>query len=725
MARSLSSVSTVAGNRATEVAATKAQSPPAWTHTELRINLRRQVSCPRCRDFSRPRGPLIRLLPLLLLLLTVSVRGADVPRFAKFEASWTLPDAVGNPFDPRVNDVNVAFFGPAKTQVVVPAFWDGDRWRVRYAPTRIGAYTLVILRNGQKAHATGLTANGFRCVPGADAGFVRRDPRVAQRFVFDDGRTYYPLGMDAAWTGSKTGDYPAIFAQMEAARMNWARVWMTFWDGKALDWSPDRAKNPKPGVLLLDAARRLDTMLDAAARDGVYVQLTLQHHGQYTAKTDPNWKDNPFNAANGGFLKNPADFFTDPEARRLTRDKYRYVVARWSYSTHLMGWELFNEVQNIGEASGHFGDVVAWHKEMAACLRGLDVNHHLVTTSVSLPNEPLGQIGLDYLQPHDYPPDIVSTFAALRTAGVPVPLFHGEWGPGGGAKTSEQNLHDGLWASLMAPTAGAGQYWAWDDVIAHAWWPQFASASTFVQAYGLAQGSGCEPIRLGLDAPGPRAALSIAPTMSWGKTTRTDVTMPSDGQTPDLSGVSSFVQGRNHRDLLPQPVAFHLLCVAPCRFQVLVGTVARSGAHPVLALDGKPVGEMDFPAGAKDHDANQTLGIDVPAGTHAVSLFNTGQDWFIMGQISVTGYAPAVAVLAKGDTHGAFFWAYTRDRPGPARAATLSFPGLSPGRYRVRLWDPWQGRVLPGTPAVWANGCLRLTLPAVDRDVAGVVEAER
>ena len=668
---------------------------------------------------------LARFLPLLFLMLTASARGADVPRFARFEASWTLPDMAGNPFDPRVNDVDVVFQGPAGARAVVPAFWDGDRWRVRYAPTQTGRYSLAVIRNGQAEHPADLTASRFQCVPGSDAGFVRRDPRVAQRFVFDDGRTYYPLGMDAAWTGAKTGDYPALFDKMEASRMNWTRVWMTFWDGKALDWSPDRAKNPPPGVLLLDAARRLDTMLDAAARDGVYVQLTLQHHGQYTAHTDPNWKDNPFNAANGGFLKNPDDFFTDPEARRLTRDKYRYAVARWGYATHLMGWELFNEVQNIGEAGGRFGDVVAWHKEMAACLRGLDVNHHLVTTSVSLPNEPLGRIGLDYLQPHDYPPDIVATFAALRTDGVPVPLFHGEWGPGGGAKTSEQNLHDGLWASLMAPTAGAGQYWAWDDVIAHAWWPQFASASAYVQASGLSRGSGFKPTLLGVDAPGARAALSFAPAMSWGKTTRTDVPVPSDGRAPDLSGVSSFVQGSNHRDLLPQSVAFHLQCAGPCRFQILVGSVARAGAHPVLMLDGKPAGETNYAPSDKDHDVNQPLGIDVPVGAHAISLFNTGQDWFVLGQISVTDYAPAVAALAKGDAHGAFFWAYARDRNGPAQAATLSFPGLSPDRYRVRLWDTWRGRVLPSVPAIRVNGRVTVTLPAVDRDVAGVVEAVR
>ena len=219
---------------------------------------------------------------------------------------------------------------------------------------------------------------------------------------------------------------------------------MTFWDGRALDWAQDKTKNPTPGTLLLDAARRWDALLDAEAQ-GIYVQVTLQHHGQYTEKVDPNWADNPWNAESGGFLARPADFFTDARARHLTRLKYRYIVARYGCSTHVLAWELFNEVQNIKETDGCFASVVAWHKEMAAFLRSQDVNRHLVTTSLSLPGEPLGEIGLDFDQPHAYPLDIVSYFAALR--GGTVPLFTAEWGPGNQkSPTAEAFLHDGLWA---------------------------------------------------------------------------------------------------------------------------------------------------------------------------------------------------------------------------------------------------------------------------------------
>ena len=669
-----------------------------------------------------PLRPLLILLLLLAVVPALCAPPPAVPRYSKFEASWTLPAQIGNPFDPADNDVRVTFSGPDHPPVTVPAFWDGDRWRVRFAPTRPGVYALSVHRNGQSVTPIALSPARFRCVPSASFGFIRRDPKVIQRFVFDNGRTFYPLGMDAAWTNHQMPDYPPTFVRMHAAGMNWVRIWMNYWDGKTLDWSPDKAKNPKPGYFLMDAARRWDTIMDAADKNGVFVQMTLQHHGPYTEHTDPNWRDNPFNMANGGFLARPDDFFTDAEARRLTRSKYRYIVARWGYSTHLMGWELFNEVQNITEARSHFADVVNWHKEMASAIRAEDTNRHLVTTSNSPTDDPLAKIGLDYDQIHVYTSDIVSFFAALH--GTDRPYFTGEWGPSDAKKDmTEAFLHDGLWSSLMAPTAGAGQFWYWDQVIPHAWWPQYASASGFLRAFSVGSHPGLTALSPRVRADGAYGDLSFTPPGGFEKATRETVTLSSNGQTPDLAGVPGFFQGQNHRDMMPRPIVFVLDCPSPCRFRLGVGNVAKAGAHPVLTVDGKQGAEADFPAGDADHDAAQTLSVDhLSAGPHRIGLFNTGPDWFVIHRLTVTRYAPPIAALAKGDAHHAFFWAYARDRSGAKPAqATLVLPGLAPGTYHVRLWDPWQGREIAPVQAVTRAGAVEVALPRMTRDLAGMV----
>jgi len=678
----------------------------------------------------RIRAALPGLAALLCLLgLTPPVRAQAalpaVPRFAKFEASWTLPGQAGNPFDPADNDVRVTFGGPGLPSVSVPAFWDGDRWRVRFAPTRPGPYALSVERNGQSVAPVGLRPARFRCVPSASFGFVRRDPSVTQRFVFDNGRTFYPLGMDAAWTNGQMPAYAPAFARMHAAGMNWARVWMTHWDGKNLEWTPDKAHNPPIGRYDLAAARRWDVIMDAAEKDGVFVQMTLQHHGPYTEKTDPNWRDNPFNAANGGFLAHPDDFFTDSRARLLTRNKYRYIVARWGYSTHLMGWELFNEVQNITEARPHFDDVVNWHKEMAQAVRAEDVNHHLVTTSNSPPGDPLAHVGLDYDQVHTYPADIVSFFAAQR--GADTPVFTAEWGPADAKKDmTESFLHDGLWSSLMAPTAGAGQFWYWDQVIPHSWWPQYASASGFLRAFSAGDHSGLAALSPRLRTTGALGELSFTPPGGFEKATRETVTLSADGRTPDLSGVPSFIQGSNHRDMMPRPITFVLDCPTSCRFLLDIGAVAKAGAHPVLTVDGGPGAGADFPAASADRDAKQTLAVELSAGPHRVGLSNTGTDWFVVRRLAVTHYAPPVAALAKGDARHAFFWAYSRDRSASAPVkATLVLTGLAPGAYIVRLWDPWRGHEIAPVRAVTRAGAVEVMLPAMTRDVAGMVAPSR
>ncbi len=661
-------------------------------------------------------------LAALLLAPAASAQTATVPRDAKFEASFTVPNAAGNPFDPADNDVEVVFAGPAGAKTIQPAFWDGDRWRVRFAPTTPGTYTLSVLRNGVAAAPVNLSPAQFLCVSSNNPGFVRRDPKVVQRFIFDNGHTYYPLGMDAAWLGSGQ-TYDALFTKMSGASMNWARIWMNHWDGKNLDWAQDKANNPKPGTLLLDVARRWDTILDSAEKHGIYVQMTLQHHGQYTAKTDSNWAENPANSANGGGLQKPDDFFTDPEARRLARLKYRYITARYGYSTHLLSYELFNEVQNIVEAQSHFADVVNWHKEMASAIRSSDVNHHPLTTSNSVPGDPLAQIGLDYDQVHIYTPDIISFFAGLR--GTNAPVFVGEWGPTtSGAGITEAFVHDGLWASVMAPTAGAGQFWYGDAVEKNAWWPQFASVTGFVRMAGPGAGLPARTVRV--KSSGDAGDLAFAPSSGWAAFTRDTVTLPPPGAAPDLSGLGGYFQGSFHRDMMPRPITFLVNAPQPCEFRVVLGTIAKAGAHltlsaNTLSANGRPPVEADFPAASADYDARQTVSVSLPAGPSRVIVSSVGQDWFTVSRFVVTHYAPPIAVLARGDSHAVLFWAYTKDRAAAASPAALTLPNMTPGTYTVRLWDTGAGAPLAARTLKAPGGRVSIPLPAFAHDIAGSV----
>ena len=179
---------------------------------------------------------------------------------------------------------------------------------------------------------------------------------------------------------------------------------MAHWDGLNLDWLPtSMGTSPKPGTLSEDVARTWDGLLEAAADNGVYVQLVLQHHGQYTTFNDSNWAENPWNAANPeGFLKSPGDFFTDRNARVMTLLKYRYIIARWGWSPAIVSWELFNEVHWTNAIrDGHVAEVARWHSDVANYIRLLDIYGHLITTSTENIGSPIYE-KMDYYQPHLY-----------------------------------------------------------------------------------------------------------------------------------------------------------------------------------------------------------------------------------------------------------------------------------------------------------------------------------
>ncbi len=88
----------------------------------------------------------------------------------------------------------------------------------------------------------------------------------------------------------------------------------------------------------------------------------------------------------------PEDFLTDTDARKYYKQKIRYIIARWGYSTSIMGLELMNEMDLFGQVSTTSnsyvnnssvpGDVADWNEYMANYIKD-DLKHtnHILTTN--------------------------------------------------------------------------------------------------------------------------------------------------------------------------------------------------------------------------------------------------------------------------------------------------------------------------------------------------------
>jgi hypothetical protein len=103
---------------------------------------------------------------------------------------------------------------------------------------------------------------------------------------------------------------------------------------------------------------------------------------------------------------------------------------------------------------------------------------------------------------------------------------------------------------------------------------------------------------------------------------------------------------------------------------------------------------------------------------------NTGADWIHLRGFTLTPYAPALAVLAKGNNDSAVLWIYRREHADAAPiSGSISVPGLDAGDYRIIWWDTYKGEVLKEEAGrVTEAAPLTFTTPTIALDAAVIIE---
>lgn len=648
--------------------------------------------------------------------------------YAAIETAFEWPNFVGDPFDYLVHDVRVRIATPGGEIISLPAFFDGGTtWRARHTPKTSGTYKVVgAFDNGQKLNLSTQTqswsVNSASALSGA---WVRVDAKNARRFTLADGQRFYPFGLNQAWTGSGQKDYEEKFAQLQKTGLNWSRIWMNHWDGKNLDWS--QTGQLPLGEINLEAARRWDGIIQSADRHNVYVQIAIQHHGQYSLRVNPNWGENPWNVANGGFLPTPDEFFTHARARELTKRKLRYMVARYGYSPHIMAWELWNEVQFTAAAQDKQWDAVAaWHREMTDFLREQDIYDHLVTTSSEVP--PAVFAPVDYYQHHAYPINLIPVLSAQHFAGAQWPVkpeFVGEFGPDNTKdRPDEWTMHSGLWAGLMSDVAGAAQYWEGDRVERDNYYFHFAAASALLKQSGfVAQDQRQMVRRVATQIETPlRTDLKLSFSGGWSAVKQSEFDLSDADDVSAFGQLPTYFQGENHRDMNPVPIQIKLNLPRPAVLTLKLKQVAKAGANLRVSSGGKTV---DYPFLATENDTNldKEIAIPIGAGPQTIALENSGQDWIVLSDLSVPGAAPVLNGTVKANDNWMIGWFYHRDTveaatPQGSSVGEALVSSLKPGNYRVTWWDTVAGKPLQSVTTRADETGLRLRIPLVSRDIA-------
>ena len=221
---------------------------------------------------------------------------------------------------------------------------------------------------------------------------------------------------------------------------------------------PDR---PALGVYHQADCFMLDKVVEAAERRGIYLQLVVFTRNDYMH-----------------LLHRPSSADYD-RAIAFGKKLLRYFVARWGYSTHVMGWEYFNEM-NPGLPTARF------YTELGEFLEANDPYHHLRCTSDwHSPSKAFRHPKLDTAQLHYYmrPSEgerwkdtvvAITTMAERSKKAAPdKPILFAEFG-----MTDDRwgrpkdfafdrdflHIHNALWASALSGFAGTVWPWFWDEI---------------------------------------------------------------------------------------------------------------------------------------------------------------------------------------------------------------------------------------------------------------------
>ena len=347
-----------------------------------------------------------------LALQRVAPNASQVCRYETLQVRVEVVADYDNPFDPTQIRIDGEFLTPSGKRLLVPGFFTQDFERVspdgtslrpvgapsfavRFTPTELGTYRYRIVATGQGKRQVTSQWLTLKVSPNPSAkGFVRRGKFWHLRF--DDGTPFVPVGLNVCWSSNNLSAYERWFSAMKQNGANFARIWLVRWN-MGLEWTRGDGNGMYQGIgrYALDNAWRIDELLRLAEGNGIYLMLCLGYHGELADRQlyfgEQAWDKNPYNRKNGGPCDKPADFWTNPEAKRLYKQRLRYLIARYAHSPNVLAFEIWNEVHAPAD----------WVKEMAQFVRSVDIYGHLLTTTYG--DDAVWQLPeMDFAQTHWY-----------------------------------------------------------------------------------------------------------------------------------------------------------------------------------------------------------------------------------------------------------------------------------------------------------------------------------
>lgn len=712
--------------------------------------------------------PLSSAKPLKIKRIEANAKQVKV--YDKFELTLDIDATFDNPFDPNDISVFAYFTSPSGKTMKVRGFYFQDYemtpgglrrkgepvWKVRFAPCEEGTYRYYVTindRNGeQKSPEQTFQAKGK-----GGEGFIRRSEKSDYYLRFDSGKSFFAIGENMCW--GSLDNFERWLKELGNSGGNYIRVWMCPWH-LSLEWNP-----ADPGAIgdyqglgkyALDNAWRVDRLLELARKNGVYIMLCLGYHGEVSDQQlyfgEQRWHYSPYNKQNGGPCDKPADFWTNEVARKFYRQRLEYIVARWGYSTNILSFEFWNEVNAPAN----------WVEEMANYVKSIDPFKHLCTTTYG--DDSVWKLrNMDYSQIHHYGVGDQADFTQLfhtacreHTEKFRKPFLIGEFGID--FRKSDVNydekglgtsMHNGMWSAMLSRSMGTAMIWYWDNYVhPKGLFKEFTPIAKFVADIPWAERNYeyikySEPRYIEEKSRG-YGDVVFQPTMGWGKSTGTEFTILRNGKLEGRGSFSNFLYSPGKPDIRA-PLAFNVDYPEKGRFLFTVNTVSSS-CEIVVRVDGEERLVLRLPEddeGYKDktwqeqwsiwqYSYEKEYGLDVPAGKHRIEIENRSGDWVSISRYRLTNYRdlsiPDVDVLGLCTDEEAILWIrdkqsnWMNDMEGkfPQKMDAFSFHllGLRNGTYKIEWFDTRAGKVIREEIASCKENKLQIKVDGLLRDIA-------
>jgi hypothetical protein len=427
---------------------------------------------------------LFAVTPMLYAQINeVKLLTAKPSLYKKAEWAIKLKETWENPYLQEDVALDMWLTSPSGKKLILPCYFESGEsgkesiWKARFAPQEIGKYEYVF--HFSKAGSVIIESKPGVFVSSASNANGFLHGKNNWTFQFDNGKPFRGIGENIGWESRANDDskffkklhenpkynYEDMLRLLAAHGGNYFRTWVSAFN-LPVDWKKPGNSNrytPTTEYFNPSAIKKMDRMITLSDSLGLYVMLTL---GQGASSV-----------RDGGFSPSSADFFVNPKSKARYKNRLRYFVARWGYSTSIGAWEFFNEVDNVQFNNRpkpiSADSIVQWHDEMSTYLKQLDPYNHLVTTSISHRDlKGLNSLQhIDFNQKHVYrntismPASIVKYEDNFKKPYV-IGEFSYEWDWSKNfddfADGMDSDFKRGMWYGLFAPTPVLPMTWWWE-----------------------------------------------------------------------------------------------------------------------------------------------------------------------------------------------------------------------------------------------------------------------